>query len=273
MRRHLFLAFILAATVTSPAFAADGQILITHAKVGAGSITPGDDPGYPARLTRPGSYILGSNLTPGPGVDGIDVAATDITIDLNGFTISGGAAGGTSNGRYAILDRADRLTVKNGTIGAFRDLGGTGGAGIYAPNRPYLIVENMRILNSGIGIESDGGSFTRIQDSTVATNKGKGIRCHTACEVSGSVVSGNGDDGIWCANACLIEGNVVSHNQSDGVVIYNSGSVLGNTIVSNTSYGLLSLGKAGMGNNTFIGNGGLAYSAGTIPLHPNAVAP
>jgi parallel beta-helix repeat protein len=214
----------------SPALAS--QILITHDKAVAGNVTPGDAIGYPVTLSRAGSYKLDSNLSPGAGKDGIVAASSDIAIDLNGFTISGGAAGGTNNGRFGIYDLGDRLTVRNGTIGAFTSVGpSAASAGIYAPNRAYLIVENMRIINSGIGIDSGGGSFTRIQDSTVSTNRGRGILCSTACQVQDSLVSSNGSDGIWCARGCLIEGNVVSYNLKSGIYIYDSGVVLGNTLI------------------------------------------
>ena len=80
MPRHFFPLFaacgILAAT---PAFAVDGQILITHAKALAGNVTPGDAAGYPVRLSLPGSYALGGNLLPGRYLDGIVAASSDIS--------------------------------------------------------------------------------------------------------------------------------------------------------------------------------------------------
>lgn len=244
-------ALLIASTAlaASPAGAVDGQVVITHAKIITGDVTPSDDPGYPATLDAPGSYVLGSNLAPGSGLDAIVAAAPDITIDLNGFRISGGPAGGANNARIAINGQSDRLTVKNGTIGAFRLYG------IYAQNRSYLSVQSMVIVNGNQGIYNNLGSFARIQNNTVATNTGNGIVCDRSCHVEGNVVSGNGT----------------------GVVI-NSGTVLGNTIINNRSYGIYApsgTARVGFGNNTLAdNNSGAIQTEGTLgKLHPNLCSP
>ena len=139
MRHHLFgLIFALGFVFASPVSA---QVLITHSKALAGNVTPGDAAGFPVTLSIAGSYKLASNLLPGAGLDGIVAAAEDISIDLNGFRIAGGPAGGTNNARFGIWGQGDRLTVKNGTIGAFA------GVAIHAPDRLYLTIEHIRIIN------------------------------------------------------------------------------------------------------------------------------
>ena len=82
-----FLA-VLALSPVSPTLAADGQVVITHAKALNGNVVPGDAAGYPVTLSQAGSYVLGGNLAPGP--DAIEVTTSDVSIDLNGFKISGG---------------------------------------------------------------------------------------------------------------------------------------------------------------------------------------
>ena len=237
-------------TFATEAGAVDGVILITQAKALKGNVTPGDAAGFPVKLTLSGSYRLAGNLTPPSGKDGIVVAAPDITIDLNGFKMSGGPAGGTNNARDGIVDRGDRLTVKNGTIGAFKL------AGINAESRLYLVVEDMRIINNGTGVFNKNGSFSRIINSTVSTNVGIGIHCGQSCHVEGNVVSGNGSHGIDI----------------------RSGTVLGNTITSNISYGIAWTGGSGeivgFGNNTLDNNqSGGAQFFGAIKLFPNACSP
>lgn len=238
--------------LASPADAADGQILITHAKALAGGVTPGDTAGYPVTLNTSGSYILGSNLYPGKDRDAIVAAIHDVSIDLNGFTISGGSAGGgPNNAHYGILDKGDRLTVKNGTIGAFKR------AGIFAANRPYLIVENMRIIDgAGWGINALSGAIARIQNNTI---------------------SSNATGGIVCGKSCHIEGNVVSLN---GVGIRAGfATALGNTITFNSSYALQAGGTSdqviGFGNNTILNNngGGPPTYGPVYELQPNFCAP
>ena len=251
MRRHIF-AVLSALSAVLFAGPAGAQVKITQANAKAGNVTPGDAAGFPVTLSVAGSYRLGSNLYPGSGLDGILAESADITIDLNGFTISGGpASGGFNNARVGINGQGDRLTVKNGTIGAFAS------SAIYAEGRHYVIVENMRILNSNVGIYTASGLFTRIQNSTVATNR---------------------DNGIICGSSCHIEGTVVSSNQNAGIVI-QSGTVLGNTIVENASVGVVvsSTGIIGLGNNTIFKNSaagdGKQIGGPFIRLHPNACSP
>src|SRR5215831_12152658 len=43
----------------------------------------------PYTVTNPGSYYLTGNLTGAPGVDGITVQASGVTIDLRGFAVVG----------------------------------------------------------------------------------------------------------------------------------------------------------------------------------------
>src|SRR6185503_8007831 len=165
-------------------------IIITQSKAAAGNVTAGDGAGFPVTLTQPGSYRLATGLTPGKDKDGIVVAAPDVTIDLDGFRLAGGPAGGTDNSHVGIRDLSDRLTVKNGTITSFET------AGIRAQNRLYLVVENMRIIyGGGRGIDNEGGSFTLIQNSIVSSNGYTGIYCGQSCQVEGSVISRNGGNG------------------------------------------------------------------------------
>lgn len=128
-------AFFTALTIAAtPAGAVDGSVLITQAKAIAGAVTPGDAPGFPVTITAGGSYSLASNLQVPAGLTGILVTGVEVTIDLNGFRITGGG-GGSGIG---INGRQRGLTVRNGTIRAF------GGDGISSAGA-MLIVSDMRI--------------------------------------------------------------------------------------------------------------------------------
>jgi hypothetical protein len=252
-RRPYFAGALLVGLALFPAVPAlaQGQVVITQSNALAGNVAPGDAPDFPVTLSQPGSYILGSNLAPGAGLDGIVASSADITIDLNGFRISGGPAGGANNARIGVYGQSDRLTVKNGTIGAFKL------AGIYANGRGYLIVENVRIVNGYYGIYAPTGEFARIQNSTIATNQQTGISCGRSCHVEGSLVSRNGGHGI----------------------VISTGTVLGNTILNNTRFGISSNAgvdtRVAFGNNTIIDNNGGASQVilDLYVLHPNACSP
>ena len=176
VRTKNLIAALLGLVCSSPADAADGPVLITQDSALAGDITPGDAPGFPVTLSLPGSYKLASNLTVTSGIrrNGIEIDAINITIDLNGFVISGASYNG-------ILARHGRLVVKNGTI--------TGnGTGILASSKQLLTVDHMIIRdNIGRGILSYPGPL-------VITN---------------SIITGNnGDSGGHClAHSSIIPGN------------------------------------------------------------------
>jgi hypothetical protein len=67
-------------------------------------------------ISQPGSYYLTHNLTVTTG-DAIDITASQVTLDLNGFTISSTAASATGTAIYlARLDGNTDITILNGHI-------------------------------------------------------------------------------------------------------------------------------------------------------------
>src|SRR3954463_6674651 len=70
--------------------AANYIVLIDQNRAIAGNVTPGDDPGFPVTISKPGSYRLAGNLTvPGADTSAIVITADAVTLDLNGFSIAG----------------------------------------------------------------------------------------------------------------------------------------------------------------------------------------
>jgi hypothetical protein len=225
-------------SLAAEAFA--GPVVLTQAKAIQGGITPGDDPGFPITLSQPGSYILESNLRPGSGLNGIDVTAPYVTIDLNGFLLHGGGAAGTG-----ITTAGNALTVKGGIIAHFVSVG------IQAPTA-YVSVRNMRIVENGLN----------------------GVVLGDYAMITGSTISANGNSGIDCGNYCHVQGNVLSANKFRGIYI-GSGTSLGNTIENNQSFGIRGVGQSGYGDNTLLYNdgGGAQVLGPLILLQPNACSP
>jgi hypothetical protein len=245
---HASLAAIVIASVllAAPATAADGEVLIDQAAAIAGGITPGDEPGYPVTLSRPGKYKLTGSLRVPPNRNGIEITADNVTIDFNGFTMGG--RGLALNGILANF--RDSITVMNGTIGGFH------GTGIRSGVR--AVIENMWVLsvdNSAVFL----GDQSRVSNSTV---------------------SGNAGFGIFCGLGCLIEQNVIADNLGIGIDLKGGGMALGNVIMSNASFGIFVLDDvpAGYAHNTLAGNNaddpGLVQVAGNLlKVHPNACEP
>jgi hypothetical protein len=239
-------AFFLA----TPVLAVDGEILINQAAVNAGDITPGDTPGYPATLSRPGRYKLNGNLVAPAATNGIEITAKDVALDLNGFTIRNAVPGSSARAVFA-LTGADRVRVSNGTITGF----GNYGILILGMNG---VVEDMRILNNFIGIQLSPGTGGRVRNSTIANNTSNGMYCY-GCLVQGNIIAGNGNTGLADTNK-------------------GGGTIIGNIIVGNTGYGIVApdppLPKTGYGNNILTGNnsGGL-QALGIAQIHPNLCEP
>jgi hypothetical protein len=128
MKRFGLRAIILPgiiAILAANMYAVDGVILIDQNKAMAGGVSPGDTPGFPVSITQPGSYKLTANLIVPSGVNGIEISASNVTVDLNGFMISGPADTCVNlfmcSPSYGIrvITAAQAITIRNGTISGF----------------------------------------------------------------------------------------------------------------------------------------------------------
>jgi len=102
----------------------------------------------PLVITSPGSYRLISNLTvSSQNVTAISIGAHNVTIDLNGFTISGPGKGvpgfGIAN-KFQLPGTFDNVVVGGGTV---RNIG----FGIHLAGNNNR-VENVRVFETGGGI-------------------------------------------------------------------------------------------------------------------------
>jgi hypothetical protein len=151
--------------------------------------------GFPVKITKAGSYILGANLLVGVILpDAIKVSASNVSINLNGFGIIGPGAG-SGMGVDAVGE--NNVTVTNGTITAM------GGAAISIGNNGT--VQNVRIVGNGVG--SAGGD---------------GVVCGTGCLVSGSVIAGN-------ANGDAISVTDATSGYLNNIITGNLATVVGGT--------------------------------------------
>lgn len=107
----LVVALVAAAT---PAIANDGVIELNQSKILAAG-------GFPYQITASGSYVLTSNLTLGGGANALTLAASGITLDLNGFSIVGSGLGclAASDRAIAATGSQSQIVIKNGTIRGF----------------------------------------------------------------------------------------------------------------------------------------------------------
>jgi len=167
-----FFAGVAMLGFAASAGAVDGTIEINQAKVMAHG-------GFPYVIsTANTSYRLTGSLTvSSTTADAIDVSANNVTIDLNGFSITG--PGTPSGSGIAGLDA--NLTVENGTVIAF-------GSGTGVATGFNGIVRNMRAISNGVGIQAASGSL--ISGSTINSNS-IGIYCTSQCGFLGNSLVGD----------------------------------------------------------------------------------
>ena len=174
MRRLPVLPTVFALVVVAPpALAVDGVLEINQACAVTTGCFAGDAVGFTVMITQPGSYRLTGDLTLSVANEAIEINAPDVTLDLNGFTITGAGAGTGSNDGIQIKNVAEmeNVEVRNGTVREF------GRHGVFTGLSPRgMRAVGIRALGNGSGgiqLEAHG---TLVRDCTVAGNGGIGIR-------------------------------------------------------------------------------------------------
>jgi len=242
-------------------YGVDGVVLIDQARALAGNVTPGDVPGFPVRISLPGSYRLSGNLTvPDAFTHGFEVVVPDVTIDLNGFSIIGpvSCTGGsfnepplscTTSGNGRGITSVGHLTVTNGTI---RGMGNHGivasencriekvhaisnAANGFSTLNGCVITDSVAMRNGTNGFFGQSGTFV---GNTAYANKEAGFTCTNTCQISKAIASFNGTSGIAAGGGSVISGNSLFRN-GNGISVISS-SAIGNTVQASTGIGIFS---------------------------------
>lgn len=238
----LFAAAAMLACAAS-AGAVDGTIEINQAKVIAAG-------GFPYAISTSASYRLTGNLTvTSASANALDVSVSHVTIDLNGFSISGASGEAT----YGINANETDITVENGTITGF-------GFGVVTGNNG--IVRNLHADSNGDGIATGANSV--VQGCTADSNTANGIySTGSGLVVSGNSANSNSKVGIGAGLGSTISGNSVYSNSGSGIYCNGGGCVISNnTIDDNNPDGINADSTTGYGGNVLNGNG-TNVSAGT----------
>lgn len=250
MKRTIVLLLLV---LPIPGLAADGLKEINQACVSAGCFA-GDAPGFPVQITEPGGYVLTSTLDvtglPGPeDVTVIDVTATRVTIDMNGYgligpTVCSGAPLNCSplgSGRgIAALGAGDQVIVRNGFVE------GMGLAGVactesctiidvHAKNNGDTGLSAGTIRNSSSNGNGVAGMIANgvISDSIAIGNRFTGIAGQEAVLMRVRA-NGNGSNGVACIDCNLID-SVSSRNGGFGVFFSGQSAFGGNLFIQNTN--------------------------------------
>jgi len=220
------LSICVALLFAAPAFAVDGVVLINQATVTAAG-------GFPYKITQPGSYRLSGNLMVTGTTDGIDITVGGVTLDLNGFKITGPV---TCSGQGSTLSCSS--STANGVSGPAVDATGS------CISSAGTTVRNGTIEGFGDGVVLLCGGL--VEEVQASGNDAIGIRANDAV-VRRNIASYNRLDGIRSGDSTVIE-NVADENHDNGLVIL--GGLFGsNSFESNGAGAVQTLGGEISQNN------------------------
>lgn len=183
----------------------------------------------PYTISAPGSYYLTGDLTGVAGANGILVSASDVSIDLMGFTLRGVA--GSFSG-IAVSSNRSNLAVHNGVI---RDWGQKGVNAVLASN---AIFSRLHLFNNGFqGI--DVGPSSAVLECVAENNQDEGFRTIFAgVTFMGCTAYGNGLTGLWAGSAGIVRNCVAHSNGGDGILALSSSLVENCTAYYNSDDGI-----------------------------------
>ncbi|MGD0652423.1 MAG: right-handed parallel beta-helix repeat-containing protein [Verrucomicrobiia bacterium] len=276
----VFVSFLMSCTVA--------LLLCAQPAFSQGSLTP---PGPPVPMMRtleqvepripitnlpwtvsgPGSYYVVTNLV-GDAVnpDGIVVQASDVTIDLKGFTLQGGVGGGCG---INVTNAVKNLKVFNGVIrdwasrgveaskadnGELKELRvSQNGAGGIAVGWGWTVAASQCISNGMMPGLSTMGNCT-IKDCTAAYHPNAagivvggmsvitgcasmtnmvGIGMGPNCSLANCSASYNSWVGFMTSGSCVLEGSAACFNGSNGFMVFPACRVVNCTSMNNGGNG------------------------------------
>ncbi len=284
--RVLLSSLVLALVLPLRAVAVNGVLEINQTCAVSTGCFSGDVAGFPVAITTGGSYRLTGNLaTVDLSDDAIEIFASHVSIDLNGFEIVGPTTctgspaascgpAGTSDGIGVNGASIVGVAVINGTVR------GMPGSGVRAGKDSQ--VERVRALGNGItGISVNTNSH--VKDCLVKGNGGRGIAINTTfgdpnsslALVQDNVVAGNGGDGIRLDNsAAQITGNTVNDNGGDGIRLGTSSAgsnLVNNTIAENGGNGITASFDSSLQGNVVTANTGVGLAMSTRTVYGDNV--
>lgn len=175
---------------------------------------------------------LTHDLGPCPA-DGLTVKASDIVIDLNGFTITGDNA--DLGGGVRIEGTYSNVEVRNGTITGFNE------GVVLAGGATANYIWNLTLEGNNRGVDLAGGNFDNlIEKNDVRNNQGDGIRVDNSSRniVQKNTVVGN-VFGISVSNGAhdnLVSKNIVMDGPY-GISVFTNADR--NTVEKNVISGIL----------------------------------
>ena len=208
---------------------------------------PGD-PGDQFVISAPGSYYLSTNVTVTvASKNGIGVTASNVTLDLNGYTVSRNGIAVSQSGE-GVHCGGSNVSVRNGTVTGWAN-------GINAAGAEYAHLDNVHATGNNIGVQTGTGatishcdanenpvygfsvgSQTILTDCTALSNNSEAFGLSDFCQMRGCVAE-YGTYGIAANNGCILTDCQVSNCSSAGIILSNGSTATGCNVSSSGGYG------------------------------------
>lgn len=181
----------------------------------------------PYVINEPGSYVVMTDLIGVSQDYGITIDTDDVTVDLNGFTLTG--VSGSYDG-IMVNSGKNNIAIFNGVIRNWD------WAGVDADDCKNNLFEDLRCFgNSQSGLRA--GHSNTIVSCVSANNGSNGFSMQEGCVIKTSTAFGNGFIGIKTFSGCVVSECTSRNNTDDG--IFAEGSIVENCSAdSNIRYGI-----------------------------------
>ena len=293
-------AFVSSFTWRAVALCVGGSFLLLPSAFSQGSLTP---PGAPAptmktldqidaklekrtpisslpfTISAPGSYYLTTSLTAAANVNGININADHVTLDLNGFEVVGSP--GTATYGIRVATAHYHVTILNGTV---RNWPGNG-VTIQNSNTTTVRVERVRELNNdgygiALGINSVAVDCMAIYNAAAGIKGGDGcqiLRCNASSQygvtgdgfdlganalVSDCQATGNVRNGFLVGIHSALQNCVANDNLNHGISAGQATTISGCAASNNSNFGI-SIASGTIKDCTASGNDGDGIQAGS----------
>lgn len=184
--------------------------------------TPGDANSI-YKITQPGSYYLTGNVMGSVSHFGVEISASGVTLDLNGYELVG--VPGSLDGVTVPGGSLQNIIVRNGTVRGWGDHG------------VDLRAENVELASINASDNSAGGirlgDNNTARDCRVSNNSGIGITTGNANVLTNCVAGGSTGVGILTGTDCVVTNCVATGNLSSGFVAGAGSRIVGCTARTN----------------------------------------
>ena len=225
--------------------------------------SPGDgDSVY--RISSSGSYYLTGNVSVGNGRAGIEIAASNVTLDLNGFAIIESILASALDG-VTVTGNQVSVTVRNGAVRSVN------GDGVDMANIRGGFIEGISVRNvGGVGIRTGAGA--RVINCDTSVCNGAGFVTSSNVTLQSCTAELNGAIGFQLSFSCVARDCTANANSQSGFT-RGVGSTLENcTSLSNSTAGFSLAAGARASNCAAYLNGASGFSVGDGGLVESCVA-